>query len=76
MLSAAEEEKLPSDHLQHQHVLCSSAAAVGCWILCEQLTQPASVTVQPGQHLAISCRSLILWIVMVMQQLGSDCLQV
>jgi len=29
----AEEEKLPSEHLQHQHVLCSSAAAAGCWML-------------------------------------------
>uniref|UniRef100_A0A3B5QE07 Ig-like domain-containing protein n=1 Tax=Xiphophorus maculatus TaxID=8083 RepID=A0A3B5QE07_XIPMA len=24
--------------------------------LCEQLTQPASVTVQPGQRLTISCQ--------------------
>uniref|UniRef100_A0A3B5MLM2 Immunoglobulin V-set domain-containing protein n=1 Tax=Xiphophorus couchianus TaxID=32473 RepID=A0A3B5MLM2_9TELE len=25
-------------------------------VKCEQLTQPASVTVQPGQHLTISCQ--------------------
>ncbi|TWW69704.1 Immunoglobulin heavy variable 3-48 [Takifugu flavidus] len=39
------------------HVLCSSAAAVaaGC-VKCEQLTQPASVTVQPGQSLTITCQ--------------------
>ena len=88
----SKQEKLPSDHLQHQHVLCSSAAAAGCWMLwvslrqrhwqydhttltvhccwtdslfnlfsstgvkCEQLTQPASVTVQSGQQLTITCQ--------------------
>ncbi|TWW69783.1 Immunoglobulin heavy variable 3-33 [Takifugu flavidus] len=40
------------------HVLCSSAAAVlaaGC-VKGEQLTQPASVTVQPCQSLTITCQ--------------------
>ncbi|KAF3846574.1 hypothetical protein F7725_003652 [Dissostichus mawsoni] len=59
MLSAAaEEEKLHQVTFNTNHVLCSSAAAAGCWILCEceQLTQPASVTVQPGQRLTITCQ--------------------
>ncbi|KAK5612565.1 hypothetical protein CRENBAI_011561 [Crenichthys baileyi] len=30
--------------------------AAGPCLKCEQLTQPASVTVQPGQHLTISCQ--------------------
>uniref|UniRef100_A0A087XV69 Ig-like domain-containing protein n=1 Tax=Poecilia formosa TaxID=48698 RepID=A0A087XV69_POEFO len=30
-------------------------AAESC-VKCQQLTQPASVTVQPGQHLTISCQ--------------------
>ncbi|MEQ2223229.1 hypothetical protein ILYODFUR_034602 [Ilyodon furcidens] len=30
--------------------------AAGSYVKCEQLTQPASVTVQPGQHLTISCQ--------------------
>ncbi|XP_042248286.1 immunoglobulin mu heavy chain-like [Thunnus maccoyii] len=40
------------------HVLCSSAAAAaaGSCVKCEQLTQPASVTVQPGQRLTITCQ--------------------
>ncbi|TWW53671.1 hypothetical protein D4764_0258500 [Takifugu flavidus] len=29
--------------------------AAGC-VKCEQLTQPASVTVQPGQSLTITCQ--------------------
>ncbi|TWW69716.1 hypothetical protein D4764_18G0005220 [Takifugu flavidus] len=29
--------------------------AAGC-VKCEQLTQPASVTVQPGQRLTITCQ--------------------
>ncbi|CAK6983395.1 immunoglobulin heavy chain variable region%2C partial [Scomber scombrus] len=30
--------------------------AAGSCVKCEQLTQPASVTVQPGQHLTITCQ--------------------
>ncbi|KAI9523285.1 hypothetical protein NQZ68_028309 [Dissostichus eleginoides] len=48
MLSAAaEEEKLHQVTFNTNHVLC---------VKCEQLTQPASVTVQPGQRLTITCQ--------------------
>ncbi|KAM3598437.1 uncharacterized protein V6R79_018036 [Siganus canaliculatus] len=30
--------------------------AAGSYVKCEQLTQPASVTVQPGQRLTITCQ--------------------
>ncbi|XP_067426981.1 uncharacterized protein, partial [Thunnus thynnus] len=34
----------------------AAAAAAGSCVKCEQLTQPASVTVQPGQPLTITCQ--------------------
>uniref|UniRef100_A0A669ETW1 Ig-like domain-containing protein n=1 Tax=Oreochromis niloticus TaxID=8128 RepID=A0A669ETW1_ORENI len=49
-----EDETLSSDQLQYQHVLISSAAA---GVKCEQLTQPASVTVHPGDRLTITCQA-------------------
>ncbi|MEQ2243131.1 hypothetical protein ILYODFUR_003953 [Ilyodon furcidens] len=30
--------------------------AAGSYVMCEQLTQPASVTLQSGQHLTIRCQ--------------------
>ncbi|XP_033999259.1 LOW QUALITY PROTEIN: immunoglobulin gamma-1 heavy chain-like [Trematomus bernacchii] len=59
MLSAAaEEEKLHQVTFNTNHVLCSSALllAAGSCVKCEQLIQPASVTVQPGQRLTITCQ--------------------
>uniref|UniRef100_A0A087XV19 Ig-like domain-containing protein n=1 Tax=Poecilia formosa TaxID=48698 RepID=A0A087XV19_POEFO len=47
-------------------------AAASC-VKCEQLTQPASVTVQPGQTLTISCQvsySLGSWTAWIRQAAG------
>ncbi|KAI5086499.1 hypothetical protein C0J45_1150 [Silurus meridionalis] len=30
--------------------------AAACYVHCEELTQPASMTVQPGQSLSINCK--------------------
>ncbi|XP_042248287.1 uncharacterized protein LOC121883895, partial [Thunnus maccoyii] len=59
---AALQQKKRSSHQitsNTNHVLCSSAAAAaGSCVKCEQLTQPASVTVQPGQRLTITCQMM------------------
>ncbi|KAK5606446.1 hypothetical protein CRENBAI_020973 [Crenichthys baileyi] len=47
--------------------------AAGSCVRCEQLTQPASVTVQPGQRLTIRCQvsySLGYWTAWIRQPAG------
>ncbi|CAB1437822.1 unnamed protein product [Pleuronectes platessa] len=47
--------------------------AAGSYVKCETLTQPASVTVQPGQTLTISCQvsySLGYWTAWIRQPAG------
>ncbi|KAI9523263.1 hypothetical protein NQZ68_028287 [Dissostichus eleginoides] len=61
MLSAAaEEEKLHQVTFNTNHVSVALLLllAAGSCVKCEQLTQPASVTVQPGQRLTITCQLL------------------
>ncbi|MED6267059.1 hypothetical protein CHARACLAT_008321 [Characodon lateralis] len=47
--------------------------AAGSCVKCEQLTQPAAVTVQPGQHLTIRCQvsySVSAWTAWIRQAAG------